>query len=343
LRRCRRLALVDVREALLRAVSREVQAQLTRLTQARIFLGRDARTCMTYTTLPELSRHPHLTKLHIGSHSLSPRCVDTAGLGRQIAALTALQHLECNCVALRWLAAETVEFAQQLATLSGLRCLSLRSLDLGWRFAGEFASAASGMTALAALDVSGNSISLLHSPPDAAGPDCGDLLAALPRLTRLHLSDCDVERSSAARLATWLRNVPLLQHLDLAGSIVPSTECPWTIHNTRAARHGTCDCCAVLLAPQLGALTLLATLDLEGTRVGVRGAAALAAHLARLVHLKPREWAQQGMASGGAGMYRQGACDPRHLTHHGWPKAVEFSGVHVSSEAVAAIEAGMTA
>jgi hypothetical protein len=77
-------------------------------------------------------------------------------------------------------------------------------------------------------------------------------------------------------------------------------------------------------------------------RVGVQGLRALAAHLTALEYLKPRECATECGTCGGANVGAEASHDARQLTCHGWPRAVDFAGVCVRDEAVAAISAMMS-
>jgi hypothetical protein len=109
-----------------------------------------------------------------------------------------------------------ISFASQLATLLALTRLALRGCQLQPCFPLALGNAARTTASLMALDLSMTTSSLWGDP------DCARCLAimlgALPQLTLLRLSDCEMSGNAATWLAEALQTAPLLCHLDLSDS-----------------------------------------------------------------------------------------------------------------------------
>jgi hypothetical protein len=136
------LACVHVNPVTMRDASRQVQAQLTRLTQ--VWLVEEE-----FTTLPDLTRHSQLASLKLPQRRRLVQDTDaTRRCCQHVAALTALRRLECFQVSLGWGARRSIQCATQLAAMTALTSLSLRSCLLQPRFIMAFGKAAGSMAAL---------------------------------------------------------------------------------------------------------------------------------------------------------------------------------------------------
>jgi hypothetical protein len=287
-----RLSELRIDAAVLFSISGPLQAQLTTLTRVCISVGGAPDNYKAHRTLLDLTRHCRLAALHVSMRWHWHRYLDVVPLCRQVAALSGLQRLDFECLPLRQYPPTVC--AEELAQLTALTYLRLHDCNVHHQFMLEFGTAVKTLPSRVALDL-GRNRGLLRVGGLRATKGLEAMLAALPQLTRLHLADCELVSTELERLAPLLLYVPGLQHLDLAN---PS----WN-HMHLDDGH------AVALGSRLGALTRLTTLDLQ-ISVDAAGLHALGTHLARLVHLKPREWAEQGEASGSERACQGAAGDP---------------------------------
>jgi hypothetical protein len=160
--------------------------------------------------LPDLSGHSRLRRLRISGKRIREQ--HFSAIRVWLAPLTRLQHL-----ALCDFGSNAGQLAALTAGLSAMRELShltMRGVGLTSACASSFAPHFGNLTALVALDLSGNRT--LHQ----GGAGLGALLAALPQLTRLALAGSAEGYNStcheARALAPLLPSLPQLQHLDLS-------------------------------------------------------------------------------------------------------------------------------
>jgi hypothetical protein len=293
------------------SASHAVQAQLTRLTQACFGLGLDQSTLEVLTKVPDLTGHKELAVLQVSGTYHYGLDVDVAALGVQIAALTALQRLECSGWPLGVRVKGGVQCATQLATHALITSLRLRRCRLQHSFLHAFGRAASNVQSLVALDLSGNDLIAMHGPSKSAG--LGTMFEALPQ---------DAAALSGLHGELHLSPLPSKVAAELA-AVAPPRPGPVKRGTRHGQRHqGSSSCSAGATARRAGAphdARHARGARRRGRSARARGAPdrARAPQAARM--------GQDGV-SGGGGARCGVAEDPRQLTCHGWPRVAAGGG-----------------